>query len=226
MTTTYELADGIASITMDDGKVNALSPAMQASINESLDRAEADGAVVVLRGRERIFSAGFDLGIMQAGGTDVGPMVIGGFELARRMLAFPRPTITVTGGHAIAMGLFLLLSGDHVIGTAGEHRLQANEVAIGLPMPHSATEVLRNRLTPAAFGRATLLSETFDPAGAVAAGILDVALEPEAREAEVARVAAACAALDPEAHRVTKLRARAKLLAALDEAIDRDRNNE
>ena len=59
--TAYELADGIATITLDDGKVNALSPEMLAAIGGRLDRAEADEAVVVLTGRERTFSAGFDL---------------------------------------------------------------------------------------------------------------------------------------------------------------------
>ena len=44
--TTYELADGIAIITLDDGKVNALSPEMLVSIGSRLDRAEADEAVV------------------------------------------------------------------------------------------------------------------------------------------------------------------------------------
>jgi enoyl-CoA hydratase len=59
--TTYDLSDGVATITMDDGKVNALSVEMLASITEQLARAEADEAVVVLTGRERTFSAGFDL---------------------------------------------------------------------------------------------------------------------------------------------------------------------
>src|SRR3954452_23325866 len=49
--TTYALADGVATITLDDGKVNALSPAMLTSIRERLDQAEQDGAIVVLTGR-------------------------------------------------------------------------------------------------------------------------------------------------------------------------------
>ena len=39
--TTYDLADGIATITMADGKVNALSPEMLGAISADLDRAEA-----------------------------------------------------------------------------------------------------------------------------------------------------------------------------------------
>jgi enoyl-CoA hydratase len=54
-------SDGpIATVTMDDGKVNVLSPRMLAALEAAFDRAEADGAVVVLRGREGVFSAGQD----------------------------------------------------------------------------------------------------------------------------------------------------------------------
>src|SRR3546814_9277769 len=35
MTATYAAHEAVATITLDDGKVNALSPAMQASINRS-----------------------------------------------------------------------------------------------------------------------------------------------------------------------------------------------
>ena len=41
---TYQLADGIATIAMDDGKVNVMSLAMQSEINAALDRAIDDGA--------------------------------------------------------------------------------------------------------------------------------------------------------------------------------------
>jgi enoyl-CoA hydratase len=61
----YRLADGIATITLDDGKRNALSPEMFRQIYAALDRAEADRAVVILTGREQVFSAGFDLKVMR-----------------------------------------------------------------------------------------------------------------------------------------------------------------
>jgi enoyl-CoA hydratase len=59
--TRYDLSDGVATITLDDGKVNALSPAMLGELSGRLDQAESDEAIVILTGRERILSAGFDL---------------------------------------------------------------------------------------------------------------------------------------------------------------------
>ena len=66
----YELNDSIATITLDDGKVNILSPQMLSDINGALDRAEADNAIVVLAGRPGVFSAGFDLKLLRAGGDE------------------------------------------------------------------------------------------------------------------------------------------------------------
>ena len=40
--TTYELSDGIATIRIDDGKVNALSETMLAEISARFDEAERD----------------------------------------------------------------------------------------------------------------------------------------------------------------------------------------
>jgi enoyl-CoA hydratase len=150
----YEVADRIATIAMDDGKVNALSPAMLAELNAALDKAEADRAAVVLTGREGVFSAGFDLTVLRAGGPAAVDMIRAGFELSLRMLSFPTPVIIACPGHAIAMGVFLLQSGDYRIGATGDYRIVANEVAIGLTMPHAAVEILRQRLTPACFNRA------------------------------------------------------------------------
>ena len=66
---------------MDDGKVNVMSLAMQAALRNAFDRAEADQAVVLLTGRPGVFSAGFDLPTLRAGGPDAKAMVMGGFEL-------------------------------------------------------------------------------------------------------------------------------------------------
>ena len=218
---TYELKDSIASIGMDDGKVNALSLDMIRELDAALDRAAGDRAVVVLSGRDGRFSAGFDLAVLQAGGPDAFAMLRAGFELAHRILSFPRPVVIACTGHAVAMGVFLLLSGDYRIGVAGgAHKIHANEVAIGLTMPRAAVEICRQRLTPACFNRAVILAEPFTPDTAVAAGFLDRVV-PAAEVLDTARsTAAQLARLDLDAHAATKLRARGSALQALRAAID------
>lgn len=218
----YHLDDGIAVLAMDDGKANALSPRMLADIDAALDRAAEDGAVVVLTGREGRFSGGFDLSVLMGGGPDALAMLRAGFELSERLLSFPAPVVVACTGHAIAMGSFLLLSGDYAVGAEGSYKIVANEVAIGLTLPLAAVEICRHRLAPAHFERATILAEVYSPEAAVAAGFLDAVVAPSDLPAVARAKAAALAALDRAAHAATKLRARAPALAAIREGIERD----
>jgi enoyl-CoA hydratase len=170
---TYELDTSIATITMDDGRVNVLSPQMLSELNEALDRAVADRAVVVLTGRPGVFSAGFDLPVLAAGGSPAFAMIRAGFELAERILSFPAPVVIGCPGHAVAMGMFLLLSGDYRVGAAGPYKITANEVALGITMPWAAVEICRQRVAPTHLTRAVILAEVFSPSDAVTAGLLD-----------------------------------------------------
>jgi enoyl-CoA hydratase len=208
----FTVDDEVATITMDDGKVNALSPDMQLEINEALDHAELEGVgAVVIGGNNRVFSGGFDLKVLTGGGEQAIEMLAGGFELAARLLAFPKPVVMACTGHSIAMGSFLMLSGDHLIG-APSHRIQANEVSIGLTMPGPALAILRHRLTPAAFQRAVGLSAEFMGESAVAAGYLDELVEADLVRPRAHEVAKGFTTLDARAHKESKLRARAKVL--------------
>jgi enoyl-CoA hydratase/carnithine racemase len=216
----YRLDGPVATIAMDDGKVNAMSPRMLGEVGAAFDRAEADRAVVVLTGREGVFSAGFDLPTLRAGGAESIGMVRAGFELAERILSFPFPVVVACTGHAVAMGVFLALSGDYRVGVEGNFRLAANEVAIGLTMPYPAIEILRNRLTPSAFNRAVMLAEPFSPANAVEAGFLDAVVTADELAVTVRTIATAASTLDMAAHAASKLRARGAMLAAMRTGTD------
>jgi enoyl-CoA hydratase len=218
----YQLADSVATITMDDGKVNVLSPRMIAEISRALDQAQDDAATVILAGRDGVFSAGFDLPVIRAGGPAATSMLRAGFDLAERVLSYPRPVVIACTGHAVAMGAFLLLSGDYRVGVAGPYKITANEVAIGLTMPHAAVEICRQRLTPAHFNRATMLAEVFQPHSAIEAGFLDRTCEPADFWDAVRGIAGELARLDLDAHKATKLRARKAAIAAVHDAIAAD----
>ena len=218
----YELSGGIATITMDDGKANVLSLAMQADINAALDQAQQDGAIVILTGREGRFSGGFDLAVFAAGGPEAPDMLRGGFELSARMLSFPYPVVVACTGHAIAMGAFLLLSGDYRIGAAGAFKIQAIEVQIGMTMPFTALEICRQRLATSHYDRAVVLAETFTPEGAIDAGFLDEVVDPSELAVAARSRAEAFTLLNLEAHAATKLRAREHALTAIRAAIEVD----
>ena len=217
------MSDGVAVITMDDGKANALSISMQAAVTVALDEALDAKLPVVLTGRAGILSAGFDLKTLSASGQPAFDMLNGGIELAIRLLSFPSPVVIACPGHAIAMGVFLLQSCDYRIGVAGNYKYLANEVAIGMTMPHSTIEILRQRITPAALSRAVLLAETFTPDNGVETGFIDrvVATDAELMPAAI-EFAKSTLALNPAAHTASKKRLRADSLEAIRAGLAKD----
>jgi len=218
----YILQDQIATIRIDDGKRNALSPQVLREIYQALDRAESDRAIVILTGRESVFSAGFDLNVMKRGGVNALRMLCAGYALTARVMAYPFPVIAACNGHSMAMGVFLMLSADYVIGCRGDFKISANEVAIGLTMPRVAAAMLRHRLNPGAFQRAVTLSEYFDVESALSAGFFDELVDPadlipraEARAEELRK-------LDHRAHTASKRRIRAALIRRIRFSIPLD----
>jgi enoyl-CoA hydratase len=216
----YELRDSVAVIRIDDGKANALSPAIVASLHERLERAEKDEAAVLLVGRPGRFSAGFDLSVMRQGGEAARSLVLAGAELALRLFGFPRPVVIACSGHAVAMGAVLLLSADLRLGVEGDFKIVLNEVAIGMPLPMFAVELSRQRLSKRHLTRAALLSETYDPRSAVDAGFLDRLLSPESLFDEALREAQRLATLDTAALRNTKLSLRGTALAYIRDTLE------
>ena len=219
---TYELSDGIATITLDDGKRNALGLEAFAELNAALERARADGAAVLLTGRAGTFSAGFDLRELGSGGANAARLVQVGFETAARLFAFPAPVIVACTGHAVAMGLFLTLTGDHRLGAAGAFKIGASEVAIGMVVPSFAVELCRHRIPVSHFYRAVTLSEMFTPEAAVPAGILDGVVAPGELAGAARAVARQAAGFNRSVFAQTKLRARGPAIEALRVGLEAD----
>jgi enoyl-CoA hydratase len=219
---TYSLRDGVATIGIDDGKRNALSPEVLRELYAAFDRAEADGAVVVLTGREDVFSAGFDLNVMKRGGARALGMLRSGYALTARVLAYPHPVVVACNGHVMAMGVFLMLSADYVIGSRGDFKVSANEVALGLTMPRVAAAMLEHRLTPAAYQRAVTLSEFFDVETALKSGFFDELVEPAGLMDRAGQVAEDVKQLHARAHKDSKRRIRAKLIRRIRRSIPLD----
>ena len=221
----YEQGAGFAVIRVDDGKVNAMSNALMGEIDQALDRAEADGAVVVLTGRDGVFSAGFDLSVFEQGHEPTMEMLRTGAALNRRILSFPTPVIIACNGHGIAMGSFLLMCADYRIGAEGRFKIGMNEVAIGMTLPYFAIEIARRHLSPTHFDRATVLAELYSPAEAIVPGFLDRVVPPDALESTAHAVAETLAKLDMRAHAASKLRARRATLNAIDQMVDAQFNS-
>lgn len=218
----YNLHEGIATIRIDDGKRNALSPDVLRAIYAAFDRAEADKAAVVITGRDDVFSAGFDLKVMQRGGTTAINMLRLGYGLTARVMSYPYPVVAACNGHVLAMGVFLMLSCDYTFGTRGDFKISANEVAIGMLMPRAAAMTLENRLTPAAYQRAVTLSEYFDVESAKQAGFFDETVHSDDLLTQALAQARELLKLNLRAHAASKRRIRKKLVRRIRRSIPLD----
>jgi enoyl-CoA hydratase len=200
----YTLEGSTAVLQMDDGKANALSPAMVDELLAALRRAEKEAAAVVLVGRAERFCAGFDLRVMMSGRDAALALLQRGMELLLGFYGTPLPVVVACSGHALAGGALLVLTGDLRLGIAGPFKIGLNEVAIGLPVPSLAMEFARDRLSKRALTRATLHAEIYAPDDAVATGYLD-ALVPAAELVDRAKAEAArLGALSRGAYAATK----------------------
>ena len=221
----YHLEDGIATLTLNNGKVNAISPDVIAAFNAALDQAVTDRAIVIITGQPGILSGGYDLKVMTAGPKEAVSLVTAGSTLARRLLSHPFPVIVACPGHAVAKGAFILLSADYRIGVDGPFSIGLNEVQIGMTMHHAGIELARDRLRRSAFHRSVINGEMFDPKSAVDAGFLDKVVAAEELQGAALAAARQLKKINMTAHKNTKLKVRKALLETLDNAIILDQEH-
>lgn len=219
---TTETTAGVAVITMDDGRANALGPDLIAAVSAALTDAAGDESVgaIVLAGRPGRFSAGFDLGVMQGGDrAAVEAMVDGGGALVRQLYGVDLPVVGACTGHAVAAGALLLLGCDVRVGPDAPVKIGLNEVAIGLPLPGWALAIAMERLSRRHLQRSVANARLFDGQGAVDAGFLDVAVDPDSVVERAIDEATTLAALDRPAYQAVIGELRGEALAAMDAAL-------
>jgi enoyl-CoA hydratase len=123
--------DGVAVVTLDNPKVNALSQAVLARLTQVAADLTADppGAVVITGG-ERLFAAGAD--ISEFGGPEEADRIGAGFHTALdAVAAIPRFVIAAVSGYALGGGCELALACDYRI--AGEKAVFGQpEVLLGI----------------------------------------------------------------------------------------------
>lgn len=134
-------AGGVATLTLNDpSRLNALSVAMLAALQDALDRLAGDrtARVVILRGAGRAFCAGHDLREMSGArqSEDAGRAFFESlFDRCSRVMTtlprLPQPVIAEVHGVAAAAGCQLVAACDLAV-AAEDARFGVNGVNIGL----------------------------------------------------------------------------------------------
>jgi enoyl-CoA hydratase/carnithine racemase len=124
-------ADGVALVTLDRPKANALSVELLGALRGVVDDLAADlpGAVVVWGG-PRIFAAGADIAAF--GGPDEAVVYAAAFRAAfDGLAALPRMVVAAVNGYALGGGCELALACDLRV-VAADARLGQPEILLGL----------------------------------------------------------------------------------------------
>jgi len=216
----YDLTDDVATIHLDDGKANAFSNLMFDAVNAAMDRADTEAKIIVIRGRDGIFSAGYNLKELMLGGDTAVQLVKRGSDFAVRMMETPKPIIVAGDGHVIALGAFLFLAADYRIGKSGPFQVGLPETANGLPMHNFGRELAMPRLSQRHFSRAFINGEMFTPDAAVEVGYLDEAVD-DVDTAIAARIAF-FKTISLNAFAINKPRGHQTLMPGLKQAIQDD----
>jgi enoyl-CoA hydratase len=214
MSVVTSIAGGVARLSIDDGKVNAMSRDLLCAISEGMTAARDAGAIVVMTGRPGIFSAGFDMGTFAKGADATRAMVGAGIEVILDILRHPRPVITCAGGHAFPMGAFLMLAADVRLGVSGDFRIGMNETAIQIDVPDFALALAKSRLSPSAYA-SIRVARMYAPSEAVAAGYLDFAGSQGEIAVRLDEEVKAALALDAKSFASTKLRMNEVIVSAI-----------
>lgn len=213
----YHCHQGRATITIDDGKVNVMTVQILDRLCALIDQARTDKALIVLQsGRDRVFSAGFDIKPLASGDIEASRALLeAGVRAILALLQHPFPVVCVCRGHAYPMGAFLLLASDVRIAAQGDYRIGMNEVTIGIAVPDFALELARHRLLPSWLHRTAALGQMFSPHEAMEAGFIDLVVEPTALDTMVDAITGQLQQIDMAAHASTKKRLRADVVAAI-----------
>jgi enoyl-CoA hydratase len=220
----YGQREGIAEIVLDDGKVNAMTQAFFDALNGALDRAQRDDSrALVVAGRPGYLSAGLHVKLLPTLPPD---------ELRRTLLTFgrtllrlwtyPLPTVAAVTGHAVAGGALLAFACDRRIVADGAFRIQMNESAIGLALPRWALAICQSVMPARCHTEALLHARSYTPGEALAHGMVDGVVAPEALLGRAREAAAALTALDLRAYAESKRRLRSRAVAWAEEHIEAD----
>ena len=141
-----ETNEGIATVVLSRGKVNALNGMVVDELRERLKALEVDQDLkaLVLTGRGKFFSFGFDipefLSFTKAEFTNY---LTNFTDLYTYLFLYPKPVVAALNGHTIAGGCMLALACDNRVMVAEKGRISLNEIAFGSSVFAGSTEMLR-----------------------------------------------------------------------------------
>lgn len=137
---------GIATVTLQRGKVNALNEPMVEEIIDIFESLEKDTEVksIVFTGSGKFFSFGFDIPEFLSYSKKDFIVYLEKFtNLYTYLFQFPKPVVAALNGHTIAGGCMLATACDFRLMATGKGKISLNEITFGAPVFAGSVEMLR-----------------------------------------------------------------------------------
>lgn len=144
----YEVADGVARIRLDRPEVlNALNRQLTRELTEAVGRAaDTEGVrVIVLSGKGRAFSAGYDIGSAAEGPEAVEEKLRNPRDHLEVIFGAAVPVVAAVDGYALAGGCNLAVACDLTIATEGS-QFGYPDMRFGEPPPKFVLPFVTNSL--------------------------------------------------------------------------------
>jgi enoyl-CoA hydratase len=206
-----EEREDVAVLRIEHGRVGALDVELLDALTEAVT---ASDRALVITGTGSSFSAGVDLRRILEGRRPYTEALLTALSRTyRAVFDHPRPTVAAVNGHAIAGGCVLALACDLRLMSGG--RIGLTELAVGVPFPTTALEVVQHALGPRT-GRVLLGGQVEDREHALALGMVDEITEPGELMPRAVALAAELAARSPESYRLAKVQLHRQANAAIE----------
>jgi len=177
-----QLHGGIATIVPQRGKVNALNPVVVEELSAAFSTLQSDTAAsaVVLTGRGKFFSFGFDIPEFLSYTREEFTNFLTNFTtLYRNLFIYPKPLVAALNGHTIAGGCMLALACDSAIMAQESAKIALNEIAFGSSVFAGSMEMLQLR-TGSRSSDVLYSGAMYSPAEAQEIGLVAEVVAPEA----------------------------------------------
>jgi Delta3-Delta2-enoyl-CoA isomerase len=139
-------SNGIATLMLRRGKVNALNNTVVDQLRGMLKALEGDPEVksIVLTGAGKFFSFGFDIPEFLSFTREQFTAYLTSFiDLYTYVFLYPKPVVAALNGHTIAGGCMLALACDYRVMVGGKAKIALNEIGFGSSVFAGSTEMLR-----------------------------------------------------------------------------------
>ena len=219
-----DVADRLATITLDHGKVNAIDTTLSRDLKSAFITLGSDTTIdgIVLTGRPHCFCAGLNVMTLATSDRDgLREFFFTYLAALQSMVRCEKPVVAALTGFAPAGGTILALTADYrVMGRGEKHTVGMNEFNMSLQIPRMMADIYACYLGEPRAWADVQSARMYNSDQALAAGLVDASVEVDEVLAVAQKHCRRLMQVHPPVYRRTKGYLRRDLLSAVDHDLE------